>query len=206
VAFDGPGEGRLGAVIDIQDAVFCHEGVVLLLVVGHSRGKRGDVPVHVRVALLAAQAQAVHPLGRHDCGYGPGNPVHDVLEREELRLRQVVDPVLDVPPGCRQAIPEQGRVAVEEHDRPGVLIDDLMAGAGGTGGDAADKAPARIPALPHPPRILRRVRRSSGWLGAVHHRIIAARHGLHPITSRTRAFAARGNGRYILACFLLRPD
>lgn len=79
MAPDGLGEGRLGTVIDVQDPVFLHQGVILLLVIRHSRGKRRDMPVQVRIALPAAQAQAVHPLGRHDRSHGPGNPAHYVL-------------------------------------------------------------------------------------------------------------------------------
>ena len=63
---DSPCEGSLGTVIDVQDAVFAHERVVLLLVKGHTGGQRRDVPMQMRVALTAAQAEAVHPLGRHD--------------------------------------------------------------------------------------------------------------------------------------------
>jgi len=61
-----------------------------LLVIGHPRRQRGQVPVQMSVALLAAQAQRVHPLGRHDRGQRPGHPVHDPLQGQELRLVQVV--------------------------------------------------------------------------------------------------------------------
>jgi hypothetical protein len=58
VAPDGPGESRLGAVIDVSDAVLRHERVVVPLVIGHASGERRDMPVQVGIALLAAKAKA----------------------------------------------------------------------------------------------------------------------------------------------------
>jgi hypothetical protein len=83
---NGLGEVGLGAVIDVEDAVLGHEGVELLLVVGHSWRQRRDVPVQVGVALLAAQAQGVHQFGRDGRGHRPGDSVHDALECQELLL------------------------------------------------------------------------------------------------------------------------
>lgn len=63
--------------------------------------------------MLAAQAKAVHPLGRHDCRYRPGDLAHDALQCQELGVVQVVDPVFDVPFGCDQAVTEEGGMAVQ---------------------------------------------------------------------------------------------
>lgn len=86
MAPDGPRECRLAVVINIQDAALGTQRAQLLLVVGNPWRQRRQVPVQVSVALLAAQAQRVHPLGRHGCGQRPGHPVHDPLEAQELRL------------------------------------------------------------------------------------------------------------------------
>ena len=44
---DVSGQNRLRRVVDLQDAVLHHERVVLLALVGHTRGKWRDVPVHM---------------------------------------------------------------------------------------------------------------------------------------------------------------
>jgi hypothetical protein len=54
----------LSAVINGDDAVLCHDGVELLLVVGDAGWQRREVPVQTRVALLAAQAREKSPLTR----------------------------------------------------------------------------------------------------------------------------------------------
>lgn len=109
------------------------------------------MPVQVSVARLAAQAQAVHPLDRHDFGHRRGDPAHHALQRQELLLAHVADPVFDVPFRSNNAVTEQRRVAVEEGNGVSVLIDIVMAIARIPGQDRADKArtlkgPARIPA------------------------------------------------------------
>jgi hypothetical protein len=76
VAPDSPGEVRLGTVADVQDTVFGHERVILLPVIGHSRGKRRDMPVQAlqRQVLLLAQ---------------PADPVFDVaLEGDDAVAQQ----------------------------------------------------------------------------------------------------------------------
>ena len=42
-----------------------HERRVLLLAVGHARWQRPQMPVDVRIALMAPDAQHVEPLGRY---------------------------------------------------------------------------------------------------------------------------------------------
>lgn len=108
MASDVPGKCRLGFVIDVEDTVLGHQGVELLLVVGHARRERRDVPVQVGVALLAAHGQRVHSLRRHDCGHGPGNPAHDALQCQEFQFAELINPALDVPLGRDQAVAQQG--------------------------------------------------------------------------------------------------
>jgi hypothetical protein len=65
-------ERGLTLVVHIQDAVFSHKSVVLLSVVRNSRRERRHVPMQMGVALLAAQGEAVQPLGGHHSGYSLG--------------------------------------------------------------------------------------------------------------------------------------
>jgi hypothetical protein len=166
---DSPGEVRLGTVADVQDTVFGHERVILLPVIGHSRGKRRDMPVQVSVALLAAQAQAVHPLDRHDRGHRPGNPVHDALQRQILLLAQPADPVFDVALGGDDAVAQQRRLPGQERDRARVLIDIVMGIARMPGQDRAHEARA----LARPLYVSHRVKRHARRLRDIHPGIIA---------------------------------
>lgn len=133
-------EGRLAGVIDIQDAVLGHQGEELLLMIGHTRGERRNLPVQVGIALLAAKAEQVHPLRRHGRGNGLGNLVHHSLRRQVLRVGQFIDPVLNVPLGCNQAMTQQGRIARQERDRVAVVVDIVMVVVGMTGHDGANEA------------------------------------------------------------------
>lgn len=72
------------------------------------------MPVQVSVALLAAQAQAVHPLDRHHLGNRPGNPVHHALQRQVLLLAQPAYPVFDVALGSDDAVAQQRRPPGQE--------------------------------------------------------------------------------------------
>ena len=169
-AADGLCQGRLAAVVDVQDAAVGREGAELLLVVGHSGWQGCEMPVQVRVALLAAQAQRVHPLGGHRRGQCLGHLVHDVLEGEELVLVQVVHPVLDVPLGRHQAVAQQDRPAGQERDGAGVFVDIVVGIVRMPGQDRADKArPFAGPAHVGPG-----VEGHPGGRGAVHRCIIAA--------------------------------
>lgn len=76
----------LGRVVDWQDAALRHDGMELLPVVRDARRQRGNVPVQVRVALSAAQAEGVHPLGRYGSRHGESDPADHALEAEELGL------------------------------------------------------------------------------------------------------------------------
>ena len=51
----------------------------LLFAIRQTRWLRHDVPVHVSIALLAAQAQHVQPFGRHAAPKGFADPVHPAL-------------------------------------------------------------------------------------------------------------------------------
>jgi len=119
---------------------FRHERVVLLLVIGHPRRKRRYMPVQVSVALLATQAQAVHPLGRHDRGHRQGDPMHHLLQCQILRLVQVVHPVFNVPLGCDQAMAQQRRVPGQEPYGGSVLVNAVMGIVRVPGQDLADEA------------------------------------------------------------------
>lgn len=48
------------------------------------------MPVHVGVALLAAETEDVDTLGRHDVGDGTRDAMHDALELEVLVQREVL--------------------------------------------------------------------------------------------------------------------
>lgn len=67
-----------------------HERVELLLVVRHSGWERGNVPMHVRVPLLAAETQHVDALRRHDGRRRARDAVDHSLEREVLVGREIV--------------------------------------------------------------------------------------------------------------------
>jgi len=84
------------------------------------------MPVQVRVALLAAQAQAVHPLDRHDLGHRPGNPAHHALQRQVLLLAQPADPVFGVAFRGDDAVAQQRRLPGQERDGGSVLIGIVM--------------------------------------------------------------------------------
>ena len=149
VGADFLGEGCLGAVFDRQNAVFGHDRVELLLVVGHARGERGEVPMQVCVALSAAKAHGVHPLGRHRRGEGMGDGVHDALEGKEPLPVHVMHPAFQMALRCDQAVADQGRPAGKEGDGVVVLIDQVMPVVGVAGDERTDEAgafadPARI--------------------------------------------------------------
>jgi hypothetical protein len=129
------------------------------------------MPVQVRVALLAAQAQAVHPLDRHNLGHGYGNPVHHALQRLVLVLVQSVNPVFDVALGGDDAVPKQCRLPGQERDRGIVLIDIVMGIIRMPGQDRAHETRA----LAGPLHVPDRVKRHSRRLQATHQGIIAHR-------------------------------
>jgi hypothetical protein len=162
-------EGLLAGVIDIQDAVLTHKGVGLLLMVRHPGREGRDVPVQVCVALLAAQAEQIHPLCGHSSSNGPRHPVHHALQCQILRFAQLMDPALDVPLGRNQAVAPQGRVAGQEGDRVAVVIDVVMTVVRVPGQDCADEAGA----FTRSSRILLVVKRHSGRLRLIHLRIIS---------------------------------
>ena len=154
-------QGCLAGIGDGKDAVFGHEGVELLLVVGNVGGQRREVPVQVGVALLAAEAQRVHSFGWYGGGYGAGDHVRDCLEAQELVRLHVVHPVLEVCFGRDQAVAQQRRVAAKEGDRVAVLVDDVVLVVGVAGDQGADKARP----LPNPALVLTRSNEvlGSGW-------------------------------------------
>src|SRR5262245_50287278 len=170
MASDRPGEIGLRALVDVEDAVLRHESMELLLPVRHSGRQRRDVPVHVGVALLAAQAEAVHPLGRDRGRDGSGDAMHSSLECEELLLAQLKYPVLDVLFRCDQAMAEQGRIADEESSSGGILVDFVVWVVGLSGYDPAHKARTFL----RPARIRRYVKRHLARLQVVHRSIVAA--------------------------------
>jgi hypothetical protein len=142
---------------------------MLLPVIGHSRGQRRDVPVQVSFALLAARAQAVHPLDRHDLSHCPGNPVYHALQRQVLLLAEPADPVFDVVPGGDDAVAQQRRLPGQERDRGSVLIDIVMRIVRMPGQDRAHETRA----LAGPLHVSHDVKRHARRLRAIHQRIIA---------------------------------
>src|SRR4030095_8681498 len=62
--FESGGERQLILIRNVDHTVLVHQCEVLLALERHTLGERCDVPMHVRVRCLAAQAQDVHPLGR----------------------------------------------------------------------------------------------------------------------------------------------
>ena len=170
MAPDCLGETGLAGVVDIEHAVLRHERMKLLLPVGHAWRQRRDVPVHVGVALLAAQTEAVHPLGRNRRCDRSGHPVHDPLECQELFLAEISYPVLDMLFGCDQAVAEQGRIADEESNRGGILVYIVVRIVRVPGKDCTDKART----FPGPALIRRYIKRHLARLQVVHRSIVAA--------------------------------
>src|SRR4051794_8898628 len=84
------------------------------------------MPVQVGVALLAAQAQRIHPLSRYRSRHGPSHSADHALEAEELGLLHVVNPAFDMSLRGHEAVPELDRVAGEERDGVAVLVQRVV--------------------------------------------------------------------------------
>src|SRR5947208_15959467 len=68
----------------------------LLFAICQTGRLRHDMPVHVSIALLAAQAQHVQPFGRHAAPQRFADPMHPALQGHVLVLTEIARHVLDV--------------------------------------------------------------------------------------------------------------
>jgi hypothetical protein len=109
----------------VEDTILGHHRVKLLLLIGHSRWQRRDVPVHVRVALMAAQRHQVDPLGweyrfqrlshvMHHVGHSP----------KQIVIAGHID---DVGARGNDGVPKERRISTEECHDVVVAVDRLMA-------------------------------------------------------------------------------
>ena len=101
----------------------------LLFAIRKTGRLRHDVPVHVSIALLAAQAQHVQPFGRHAAPKRFADPMHPALQGHVLVLTEIARHVLDV--AADVSLPEDAarvvRAGVEKFGR----VDILVTNAGG---------------------------------------------------------------------------
>lgn len=84
------------------------------------------MPVHVRVALLATQAQNVDAFGRHSRRHGLCDAIHHALQPDVLLDIEVVHQPLHMSLGRDQAVAAQGWVSGEERDGVCVLVDQVV--------------------------------------------------------------------------------
>ncbi len=124
--------------------------------------------MHVRVGLLASEGQGVGALGGHRRRDGSRDPVDNALEGEIFSLAEVTRPVLDVFSGSDQAVAEERRIAIEEYDRIGVFVDDVMAVAVSAVDHSADKALAPLPHPLHGEGVVLHRERCIGGLEVLH--------------------------------------
>ena len=109
----------------------------------NARWKRRDVPVHVRVALVAAEAQHVEPFGRYRLADGSTDAVDAALELDVLVGGERVDHVGAVFERGDQCVAEQRRPLGEERDTY-VVAEDHEVIVPLAGHDGADEARAGI--------------------------------------------------------------
>ena len=132
--------GEVG-VGDVEIAVLVHECGVLLFVVGNAGRERRDVPVHMCVALMTAEAQHVEPFGGHRLAHGLPDAMNAALELDVLIGGERTDHVGAVFDGGDERVPEQGRPFGEEGNADVVPEHDQMiiAAPGDNGADEADR-------------------------------------------------------------------
>jgi hypothetical protein len=101
------------------------EGCELLLSVGHARWQRSHVPVNVRMSLIAAQCEKIHPLGAHFSPHRFSDAINPALNVEIFLDRKVARDLLPVFPWCDQRPTVQVGILVEKGDRRLVFVDDV---------------------------------------------------------------------------------
>jgi hypothetical protein len=112
----------------------------LLLFEGRARRERRDMPVHVSVPLLAAEAENVKPLRWHDAAHGLADAMHDLLKLKILVGAEVAGDLLAMLARCHQHVAVESRIRIEKCDRGVVLVDDVVAKIGVPGDQLADEA------------------------------------------------------------------
>ena len=126
---------------DVEVAVLGHQRGVLLFAIRNAGWERRDVPVHVRVALVAAEAQEVEALGRHRLRDGASDSVHAALQIGVLVFGEVVDDVGAVLERRDERVADQRRVLREERDAD-VVAEEHHVVVAFAADDRADEAPA----------------------------------------------------------------
>lgn len=84
------------------------------------------MPVDVRVSLLAAQAEDVHPFGLDDCAEGFADPMHDALKVQILLDREIAGHLLAVLAGGDEDVPVESGEPWKKGDGPLVFVEDLV--------------------------------------------------------------------------------
>jgi hypothetical protein len=79
---------------DFEDPILGHHSVDLLPLVGHTGRQGRDVPVHVGLALMAAQRHEIDPLGRGRGLQRLSNVMHHVdYPAEQVAISRHIDDV-----------------------------------------------------------------------------------------------------------------
>ena len=114
-------------VRDVQDPVFHPQSLQLLLLERDAKGQRSDVPMHMTVALLAAQGQDIHPF-RLDCfAHGLRRSIDDTLKGKIFLEGKVARHLLFMRNRRDQRIPVKHRIFIEKNDEVIGLADDVVA-------------------------------------------------------------------------------
>ena len=113
-------------LLDVQHAVFRHQGVKLLLFVRHAMRQGRNVPVNVRVALITTKAEDIHTLGWNRRPQGFRHAVDNGLKLEIGFQAEICRDLGDVLFGCNQAIPVQHDVFGKKDNRGLGFEDDVV--------------------------------------------------------------------------------
>ena len=104
----------------------------------------------MRVTLLAAQTQRIHPLGRYGGGHSASHCAHHALKVEKLRLLHVIDPALDMSLRRHETVSELHRMAGQKGDDIIVLVQRVVPVVRMAGQERTDEAGP----LPYPTTVL----------------------------------------------------
>ena len=92
---------------DRQDPATHAQRGQLLVLVRHAWWEWGHVPVYVAIALLAAEAEQVQPLGRDHLLDRLAHPIHPALKLQVLLFGEATDDAFDVATWTDQRVPAQ---------------------------------------------------------------------------------------------------
>lgn len=102
--------------------------------------ERSQMPVHVAVPLLAAQAEDIETLGREDPPDSLADAVDNRLQSKVLLEREVSRDLLAMFARRDEDVTAQPRILVQKRDRVGVFVDDVMSELRVAGQQLADEA------------------------------------------------------------------